>query len=321
MIHFADLHLHPFKEHSHNVGGKVNSRLEWGIKTLEWVSTLAYHDDAILTFSGDLIHDPESMRNSLFVNLLQAYDRYIERRGIDFYAISGNHDMSGYNGIEDRSSSYLQGLSIFRTFKLIDYRGVGLRNRANRIWGVPYLNNPKDTIKLIKDFNKSSDAGDILLIHSDLPGATTPMGIQTGDVDEYIDLAYWKKLTKKYQFVFAGHIHKHQRICENTYMIGAPIQKDSGEINTTPGVIESGSGSKIKFIPLPDTFPRFIRGERQNDSLNWYVPHPPKLTSEVTLENSGGYVINRKKLIKQYAKDTKLSSTKTKFLKTLLTKI
>lgn len=324
MIHFADAHLHPYKDFSYkDPKTGVNSRLIWGAMMLRHIAKEAHRRDHIVTFSGDLLDNDDNLKNATFNVLLATYEKYFQRRGLTFIAISGNHDQSNYNVLEYPSHTYLKGMAtVFSTFKLIDYTSIKVRN--NHVWGIPYLSSPADTLKLLRDFKKHSKEGDSLLIHSDLPGAKTPYGIETAELDEHIDRKTWIKLTKHYKIVLAGHIHQHQRISNNTYMIGPPLQKDRGEISIKPGYMVTDNFDNPEFREIPKTFPRFILGYPvEGDDLNFYIQNLDSQNSATNLETSEDSPIdisNRVKVIKEYCEAKEYSKKQTSFLIKILTK-
>jgi len=111
-IAFADLHVHKFR----NFNDRPISRLDWSLKAFKSIADKAYKLGVPLLFSGDLFHNPKDVENETMGKMQKAYYREIENRGIDFYAISGNHDLSQKNSLSHISPSHLDSFEHFSTF-------------------------------------------------------------------------------------------------------------------------------------------------------------------------------------------------------------
>jgi DNA repair exonuclease SbcCD nuclease subunit len=86
-----------------------------------------------------------------------------------------------------------------------------------------------------------------------LPGATDPSGYAVEEVQGIKGY----KFAKQFDLVTAGHIHKPQKLAPNVYMLGAPYQQRSSDIDTDMGYWEYHDDGKMIFKPWKEG-PRFV---------------------------------------------------------------
>lgn len=270
-VAFADLHLHKFSRFNE---GKF-SRLGWSHKALTHIAIRASELNVPLLFAGDFIHTPKEVENEV---ITAAYRGLRSISMVDIYAISGNHDMSQKNGQDNWSPSYLHGFTVFPHFKLMDFRQKKIGDTINLV-GIPYLDNDAELYDLIKVMGKANKKGkrkNILMIHTDLPGAKTPAGFEPKEYHALnTDL---EKLFKHWDLVLVGHIHKPQRIGKKIIMLGSPIHQIASDEGTEMGywIIYD---DKEEFVPLTG-YPKFItlkQGETPKEDINYYITKPPAL--------------------------------------------
>lgn len=186
-------------------------------------------------------------------------------------AISGNHDMPKRNTFESRSPSLLNMMSnTFEAIRCIDFKSIGIGKKIS-IHGIPYLDNNIGMEQAIQERLMNVKEGDrnILLLHTDYPGAIDTNGSKQGSVE---NLPY--KLLKKFDLVLCGHIHKHQKLSNNIYMVGAPIQQRRTDRNSDMGYLAIYSDMSVEFKNLSDNYPKFIDVETKEevkDDGNYYT--------------------------------------------------
>ena len=294
----SDFHIHKFR--NFNTG---NSRLKNCVRVLKVLSKRCHSLGVPLLFAGDWYHTPDHVENETHSMAMNTYDRYFEQRGINVYAISGNHDMNQRNGVDHRSPSHLEAYQIFKTFHLIDCK-VSVTDDFI-IQGIPYMNNDQDLKHWINlhSANKGllkKDRPSILLVHTDLPGAKTPEGFEVRETEHIPqDLSIFKPFT----LVIAGHIHKPQILGTNAIMCGSPIHQNLGDEGIDMGyweVWDDGYDLTVKFVPLKK-FPQFKRGADNGDGNFWVQQEVALVDEEIEL---GEFAINktRKKLASLYLK-------------------
>src|SRR5690606_16199221 len=202
--------------------------------------------------------------------------KYFQEADIPFYAISGNHDMCEKNTFVQRSPTYLDGFTVINPFKWLDFNSLDTPNF--KVHGIPYLNDNEGFIKALKERKKylAKDKPNILLLHTDFPGAQEPDG-RVVDSSEFIPLKMGK-FFKKFGFdlVLSGHIHKPQKLASNVYMLGAPYQQRTSDKNTDMGFWYVMQDLSMKFIPC-NYMPKFIEipeGSPKPDTFNLYIEIP-----------------------------------------------
>jgi len=218
------------------------------------------------------------------------------------------------NSLEHQSPHHLESL---RNFEILDYHdGLPFASHGGDIyvWGVPYMNNDRDTkkavIKLKKQAKKEmyNDRIKILLLHTDLPGAKTPEGFVINETEHFSNKL--DKFFKPWDLVLCGHIHLPQRLSKKCFMLGPPIHQTAGDEGHDFGYWEVYSDKTMKFKPLKG-FPKFItlkKGEEPKDDGNYYIKPDEVLVEEET--ESGDFNINnsKKSLATAYIKTRQIKS-------------
>ena len=168
----------------------------------------------------------------------------------------------------------------------------------------------------------------ILVIHTDLHGALSTDGRETGTTENIPkDLG---KFFKGFDLVVSGHIHKPQIIVPNhVYMIGAPQQQNRGDKNCQMGYWILYDNLTMKFIPTD--YPKFIeipeddyiKIEKGELDANFYIPIPKEeIAKDVKGFTEFSSSKGRTKIVKQWAKATGESNKlRIKTLKTILNKV
>lgn len=303
-IVFSDLHL-----------GKYNKFNQEYKRTLSLFRVLfdirkicnKYKVPAI--FCGDLLHKQEVIENDFYSILTEKFLKL--DRGIDdvpgkkfvIYAISGNHDMNVANSISKRSSSWVNTLSKqYRFIRCIDFKNemVGVGGFSFRLHGVPYIDHNNGLNEYIKNIPIDDKVPNILMLHTDYPGAKDTDGVEVNSV-ENLNI----NLLKKFDLVLIGHIHKPQRLSKKVYMVGAPCQQRRTDKDCSLGYWELYDDLTMKFIPLQD-YPKFIDVPTENevkDDGNYYTMiSQPSRDREEVVENKINTKLSPKRLVRRYLK-------------------
>lgn len=290
---FSDLHLHRWKAHS-----EKDSRMYASLGILKTVRKKALELKVPLLFTGDLVHNEKAIENKLLAGLAMV----LQEDGTLMYGISGNHDMSEKNTIDHISPSYVQTLSnIFpRAIYCLDKKCVELGKI--KLFGIPFYNGNIGFRKEIRRFIREINPGsfNILMLHTDLPGATDAFGHIIDEV-ENIKTKYFKH----FDLVIDGHIHKPQRFSKNTWILGAPYQQTRSEKGLDLGYWEIYRDHKPKLVKLD--LPKFIdieEGEDIPEDGNFYtvVPKPREFVTGKKFDAK----LDRVKLAKKYLKHTEV---------------
>jgi DNA repair exonuclease SbcCD nuclease subunit len=292
----ADFHIHKFRNFNED-----DRRLKNSIKILEVLSNICLKHNVPLFFAGDWYHDPNGVAPDTHSDAILAYDQCFEQRGIECFAISGNHDMNERNGRDHKSPSHLNAYRVFKTFKLLD-GGVIETRKGFTVCGVPYMNHDKDMrqqIDMLRTITPlKGKQAQILLLHSDAPGAETPEGFKVEETEHIPnDL---DKFFKPWMHVVMGHIHKPQRLGTKTIMCGSPMHQNRGDEGTGMGYWALMDDGKKVFNPLK-MFPEFKTGEAADNFNYWVAPDTVLVDEEVEV---GEFAVNksRKKLATLYLK-------------------
>lgn len=247
-------------------------------------------------FCGDLFHKPEGMSQDL-MHLVFSEMQKLEG---DFriYAISGNHDIAHNNSVKNPQLSYVKLMERYNFMRCIDFHNVEVPSFGIRIYGVPYLDHNIDLNEYIKGLTLSDKTKNILLLHTDYPGAKDTDGVEVGSCENLNT-----NLLQKFDLTLIGHIHKPQRLGKKVVMVGAPLQQRRTDKSCSLGYWKIYSDMSVKFCPL-SFFPKFIDVDSEDkvkDDGNYYTVISKPKEVEVT-ENKVTRDLSKKKLVKEYLK-------------------
>lgn len=168
------------------------------------------------------------------------------------------------------------------------------------IYGVPYIDNNVGLSEYLKKLKLDKNVKNILLLHTDYPGARDTDGREVDSV-ENLNV----NTLNKFDLVLCGHIHKPQRLSKKVYMIGAPNHQRRTDRGCKLGYWEIYSDLSMKFIPLKE-FPKFIDVEKEDDIKddgNYYTVIPPKASNPVNNKHKITKQLSKKTLAKRYLKE------------------
>ena len=292
-IVFSDLHINQWAKFNQD-----NIRTLNHFKVLSLVKELCNKYKCPGIFCGDLFHKPELITNDLFEIIIREFNK-LNDGSWNLFCISGNHDMSKTNSIGNKSSSWISSFSkIYKFITCIDFRAAEFGDII--IHGIPYLDHNIGLTKWVKEIPIVNDKKNILLIHTDYPGAKDTDDVEVGSVENININSFFK-----FDLVLCGHIHKPQRLSKKEYMVGAPLQQRRTDKNCELGYWKLYSDLSMEFIPFTE-FPKFIdvsSEEYVKDDGNYYtIINKPIIDDKETKEHNITLDLSNKKLVSGYFK-------------------
>lgn len=278
----GDWHIHPFTN-----GGTPSQRLTISLDAAAVIVRKAKSLGVPILFTGDFFHTPKSISTEVHSIIHSWLNHYVTQAQVNFIAIDGNHDLSQKNTLANESPSHLRAFqpkAFFHRlsnqwFKILKPNG----GTKLQVWGIPYYDYESDWFKAIRASTKESktEKADyrILLLHGNAPGAKVPHGFE---VESNLDLDY---LSKRWDLVLMGHIHKPQLLRPNICMVGSPIHQTSGDAGTEMGYWIIYEDLTMELIPLNAQFPEFRKvesgtpGDTPNPKQD-YLLFPPTVTGD-----------------------------------------
>ena len=232
IIHTADLHLKKFYKGSLPLEIS-NILLEDAWKALGEVFDFSNEVDAdLILIAGDLFE-----REFFNLSDLNRFLDLVKNSSAKVFLVFGNHDYLSKDNLFLKVD-LPENLYIFKNE--LDYFEIS--DLKTRIYGISYDN--FSFKKDFKDLNLDKDFINIGLFHSDLKD------------ERYLPLA--ESFLKQFNYVALGHIHKREKVFENTYYAGSLLPfsfKDKGKrgiiyLDDEKKSIEFKNFSKREFINL-----------------------------------------------------------------------
>lgn len=299
----ADWHIHKWQNFDEN-----NSRLDNCLGCADMIIKIAANSNVPLLFAGDLAHSPKGLETETGARLQKLFQT--NKRGL-IIGIPGNHDMCQKNSLDHRSPNHMDGIENFIQLNAFDI--LPYVTKDIMVWGVPYMNNDRDTKKAIlriKKITKRTDSNGklkILLLHTDLPGAKTPEGFTVNETESFPTRL--DKLFNAWDLVLCGHIHLPQKLGRNCWMLGPNMHQTIGDEGHDFGYWEVYSDKTMKFKKL--NYPQFIslkKGEVAPDNKNYYVPYNEVLVDEDIETGEFSLSRSKKQLAITYMKTRQIKS-------------
>ena len=257
-IAFSDIHLNEWPEFNNN-----NHRLHNSLLVIRNICRVAKRNDVPVLFGGDLVHKYKSVTNSFLSITLPLLHKYSEA---PIWAISGNHDQSEKNTRENGSPSYVETFShVIPNLHCIDW--LTKENQHLAVHGVPYITGNIGFTEYVNSIKLVKGKMNILMLHTDLHGATTPQGM---DLDVHGIPEDMDSIFGRFDLVISGHIHKPAQLGPNIYMMGAPEQQNRGDAGTDMGYWVIYDDASMEFVKvLSPQFKFYNEGEETNDYDFW----------------------------------------------------
>lgn len=293
-ILFSDLHLGLWSKFNEG-----HSRTKQAFRLLKKVFKECKEHKCYPLFGGDFFHKPEYVETELMGYLIQFVgDNSIKR---PILGISGNHDMNKTNQVNKLSPSLWHNISqawpsMFKDISLSSEEFFP----GFRVYGIPYLDHNIGLNEYVQKINLNPKEKNILLLHTDYPGAEDTNGIEVGSVENLNT-----NLLSKFDLTLIGHIHKPQRLGRKVYIIGAPFQQRRTDRSAKLGYWRLYNTLEMEFVSL-DNFPKFIDVESSDmikDDGNYYtVIGGLKKPEEESREISVSVGMSKKKMVSRYLK-------------------
>ena len=310
-IAFSDLHINDWSRfNADNKRTQTHFRVLYLIKE----ACAKYHCPAL--FCGDLFHKPENISPNLLNQTIEAFDS-LDRDGFNIYGISGNHELVSvvkpeqefkpvsWLNILSRKYGFLNSLDLDRK----DFVFQSDEDIKVSVFGVPYIDHNIGLNEYLKTVPFKKGYKNILLLHTDYPGAKDTDGSEVG-TSENINL----NVLNRFDLVLCGHIHKPQRLSKKTFMIGAPLQQRRTDRYCEMGYWKVYSDLNMAFVPISQKFPQFIdvaSKEDIKDDGNYYTVISSKAAiTESAQVNHISKKLSKKRMVRRYLKTKGIADKK-----------
>lgn len=300
LIAFSDLHIQKPSKHNED-----NKRTLDFFRVLFIIRKICRRLEVPAVFMGDMFHNPEGISNELLQHVMESFSKLDTGPDWALYFISGNHDMCKRNSFKKPSPSIPVSLSNAFTFlKPMDFKGIVMKSKSGlpiaKLFGVPYLDNNVGMQEVLKMFSIADTVPNIVMIHSDFPGAKDTDGREIGTAENLN-----RNLLDKFDLTLMGHIHKPQRLGKKILMVGATHQQRRTDKHCELGYWVIYTDLSRKFISLNDKFPKFIDVTDEDeikDDGNYYtlLPKPKKIKQQKV--NTVSRTQTKKKIVAEYMK-------------------
>ncbi len=243
----ADLHLHNHKEFGRPVQlelfGKLytlNSRLVDQILTLHDLFGRLLQKGIKRTFiAGDIFHVRGTIPTDVLqiaINLFQ----YWTEQGMEFYAISGNHDQMDVGGDIHSTAAF------YSLFKMVvaGCNPFTLKFKSGfQIHLLPWI---EDRALFKEQVDRVAGRGGVLITHAAIDGAE--IGTLEYRLKEPVTIEDMQ--TDQFAAIFMGHFHKPQKMAENMWYVGSPYQITRAEAGDVKRALvydtETGKTTQIR---------------------------------------------------------------------------
>jgi DNA repair exonuclease SbcCD nuclease subunit len=193
-----------------------------------------------IIFLGDIfnVKNPLSETIKEFTSFLEKF------KDKEIFIISGNHCLKD-NG--ETALDYINEI-LDKKWNVITKEPKKIKNFVFAPYITKNFLNCKDNVSATKKLIKMLPEGDFLFHHFSMSDSKTTSGCNTNFFDEIV--LPWKELSKKYKFVFGGHIHKNSILSNNVIVNGSIINNEVGEIQKYIHILDENT-LEIKQIALP----------------------------------------------------------------------
>lgn len=253
---WSDLHAHNHRPFARYDDG-MNSRLRDAMRVIDQITERAEDCDASV-FLGDMFHvspAPAPVFNEVYERVRKL------AAACPLLMLAGNHDLRGkyYSG-DPRDIPFLK-FAQFPGVRIAEVNTLGV----DKIGDLNVLafnhRREEDAAEIIRE----CDGADLLLMHQEIYGADNEFGYMfKGGVHP-------DELTKKFRWVFNGHIHKPQIIDDRVVLVGAPMHINFGDVGDRGFFILDTEEDDIEVVQTE--YPRFVTvalGEEHPDDGNFY---------------------------------------------------
>jgi len=242
---FSDLHLHPHQQNWR--------RVDDGLNILDWIhKTCIEQDIKTVFFLGDFFHTRDKLYTMVMSKAIRKMDIF-SKSNIEIIMLVGNHDLPLKNTTKHHN------LSMFlNQFKIVDGPCVWEGNKAN-IYMLPYIESIDKTKWALQEIEKLREKNKVNMLfgHFDIFSAKMGNTVSLSPFGLKPD-----QLSKNWDYVISGHYHSYQKIRQNVWYVGSPLQQNFGEVGQTKGIIIYDNGN---FSFYENTFsPKFVDVHENN---------------------------------------------------------
>ena len=300
-IVYSDLH----KAH-YNKFNEGNRRLLNAQDVMKRVKVMARVHKCPIIFLGDLFHKEKHITNPLLADTLPFLGKMFKSNKIMTYAITGNHDQSQSNTIDNPSPSYIKTLAnTFKGIECLDFKSKDLGDWE--LFGVPYLTHDLGLVDYINSIDINPGKVNVLMLHTTMPNVQDTDG---RTMVSHIPVNDFEKAVGRFDIVLSGHIHKPMQfgIGKTTVVqVGAPQQQRLTDKNCEMGCWLIHQNFDVEFMPF-NNYPRFIEippNKPKPDNKHFYVvTQEKKEQSKTTVSKTKfGNTLSGNKLARNYCKE------------------
>ncbi|CAO3459997.1 hypothetical protein [Azospirillum argentinense] len=226
----SDIHAHAWSAFATTLPTGVNSRLQIILDEMERAADelLAAGGDSLF-IAGDLFHTRGLIDPEVFNPTVDTIQRILDR-GVEVFAIPGNHDLKGKETTE--LGNAMQQLGKLKGFRVFTQPLCRVDPAIGTVLMVPWMSSIKDLkAQLAKNVAnlKETIATTDLVIHAPINGVI--LGIPDhGFYPEELGALGFRN-------VFAGHYHNRVEFAGNVWSIGATTQQTWSDIATKAGFL------------------------------------------------------------------------------------
>jgi DNA repair exonuclease SbcCD nuclease subunit len=248
-------------------------RLKVSNQFIQFITNHARDLSVPILFPGDLFHTPQGIDNAAYEFFNPLFRQLDEENKVHIYGVGGNHDQSETNTRSHKSPSLFLGAckAFPNLFKNVEFKRLEIK-RLN-IMGIPYISHNVGIRDLVNEAREDIREGchNILLIHCDLWGARDPSGYEVNTVENIP--RNLGKFFRGFDIVLSGHIHKHDKIGNNIYMVGAPYQQRKSDMGCVMGylLIYDDYSVEFKRYPGPE-FKVYDKEEGHPETNDFWIP-------------------------------------------------
>lgn len=242
----SDLHFHKYRAFNQN-----NRRLHKLVQVVDELFVTANEHGANILIPGDLLNNMQTVHVEAMEAVTDIFTRMTSKYpDIFVFIISGNHDYATKNLYDRPAVSAISTIARLSD-KILHIDNTYWNCGDSCIYGLPYYEYREDLDKALDDLVEQAserDGKSILLMHQTI-------GFGHDLVPDDIDPD--DPRLKKFDMVFNGHIHKHQKIRDGFYNVGSPIHRDAGDVGQDKGfLLYDTDMTEVDRIILDD-YPKF----------------------------------------------------------------
>lgn len=241
---FADLHNHNYSQFATVLPGGINSRLADCLSILEQIKSYGEKEKILkVLFLGDLFNSRSKVAIDVYCMVYDMLEEFYHA-GFELFFIVGNHDQCLKSG-EFHSIRPLSG-----TVSMVIDRPRYIS--ALGVYAVPYVDGLEDRrISIKAGLNTKAT---MLAVHTPVSGAKVgPAELALGAELKLTDLQ-----SDKYKLVLLGHYHRAQKLAENVFYLGSPLQLNLGERNDGLKGFWEVDTEDYSMKQIPTKYPKFV---------------------------------------------------------------